>query len=405
MGEAADIGRRVQQLRVDSGAALGDIAGALGVSSQELSAIESGDREIGDTELTAFAEFVGVSELAILEPDSLLGRLAVAPRAGDETVSTSTRAAHRRLTALAEIHHVLRGGGHEAQPKVANVPEDGTGRWLNRANRLAEWAGQHLGDLTSDPPETDRFAALAAAIECQFGVDVMVESLGEEGPLGMSMTDPEFPFILINADVIRPRSTFTLAHELGHVLAGDGSEIKIDEDLRGDNDEERLANAFAAALLMPEGKVNSLIEEHGRDARCLAMMILYFGVSFESLIYRLHNLQVINATGRDALKNVGLHGLLRALEDTEESAMLLAARERPPRKPPLHLTTRCISGIWDGTISAAPLAGLLGVETDDLVEKLRNAWETSDVITEDYSTPRDSPDVVERAYDADPVAV
>ena len=31
------------------------------------------------------------------------------------------------------------------------------------------------------------------------------------------------------------------------------------------------------------------IEEHGRDAKCLAMMILYFGVSFESLIYRLHN--------------------------------------------------------------------------------------------------------------------
>lgn len=403
MGEAAGIGRRVQNLRIGVGAALDDVAGVLGVSPHELSAIENGDREIGDVELTTFAEFVGASELAILEPDSLLGRLAVAPRAGDETAST--REAHRRLTSLAEIHHVLRGGGHEAQPRVANVPEDGTGRWLNRANRLAEWAGQRLGDLTSDPPEMDRFAALAAAVECQFGVDVMVESLGEDGPLGMSMTDPEFPFILINADVIRPRSTFTLAHELGHVLAGDGSEIKIDEDLRGDDDEERLANAFAAALLMPEQRVNSLIEERGRDAKCLAMMILYFGVSFESLIYRLHNLQVINATGRDALRNAGLHGLLRALDDTEESAMLLAARERPPRKPPLHLTTRCISGIWDGTISAAPLAGLLGVETDELVEKLRNAWDAADTITEDYSTPRDSPDVVEQAYDADPVAV
>ena len=85
--------------------------------------------------------------------------------------------------------------------------------------------------------------------------------------------------------------------------------------------------------------------------------------------------------------------------------MLLAARERPSRKPPLHLTTRCISGIWGGTISAAPLAGLLGVETDELVEKLSKAWETANAITEDYSTPKDSPDVVRRAYDADPVAV
>ncbi len=403
MGEAADIGRRVQQMRVEAGAALDDVAGALGLRAEQLSAIEHGDRDIGDAELTTFADLVGVSELAILEPDSLLGRLAVAPRVGDATAPA--RKAHRRLTALAEIHHVLREGGHEAQPEVAGVPEGDDERWLNRANQLAEWAGQRLGDLTSDPPEADRFASLAAAIEYRFGVDVMVESLAEDGPLGMSLTDPEFPFILINADVIRPRAMFTLAHELGHVLAVDGSEIKIDEDLRGDNDEERLANAFAAALLMPQYRINSLIEEHGRGAKCLAMMILSFGVSFESLIYRLHNLQVINATGRDALKNAGLHGLLRALDDTEESAMLLAARERPPRKPPLHLTTRCISGIWDGTISAAPLAGLLGVETDDLIEKLSKARETADAITEDYSTPKDSPDVVERAYDADPVAV
>ena len=403
MGEAAEVGRRVQQLRLGAGAALGDVAGALGVSARELSAVERGDRDLADTELTTFADFVGVSELAILEPDSLLGRLAVAPRAREETVST--REAHRRLIALAEVHHVLRDGGHEAQPGVAGVPQDSSERWLSRANQLAEWASQRLGDLTRDPPETDRFAALAAAIECQFGVDVMVESLGADGPLGLSMTDSEFPFILINADVIRPRAMFTLAHELGHVLAGDGSEIKIDEDLRGNNDEERLANAFAAALLMPEQRISSLIEEHGRDAKCLAMMILYFGVSFESLIYRLHNLQVINAEGRDALKNAGLHGLLRALEHTEESTMLLSARERPPRKPPRHFTTRCISGVWDGTISAAPLAGLLDVETDELVEKLRKAWETADAITEDYSTPKDSPEVVERAYDADPIAV
>lgn len=402
MGEAADIGRRVMQLRDGAGATLDDVASALGVSPQDLSAIERGDRDMGDADLTAFADLVGVSELAILEPDSLLGRLAVAPRAGEATASA--RQAHQRLIALAEIHHVLRSDGHEAQPRVAGAPKDGPEPWLRRANRLADWAGQRLGDFTDDPPEADKLAALAAAIECQFGVDVMVESLGDDGPLGMSLTDPEFPFILINADVMRPRAMFTLAHELGHVLAGDGSEIKIDENLRGDNDEERLANAFAAALLMPQQRIDALIEEHGRDAKCLAMMILSFGVSFESLIYRLHNLQVINAKGRDALKNAGLHGLLRALNDTEESAMLLAARERPPRKPPRHLTTRCISGVWDGTISAAPLAGLLDVETDELVEKLSKAWETADAISEDYSTPKDSPDVVEQAYDADPIA-
>ena len=104
MGEAAGVGRRVQ-LRLGAGAALDDVAGALGVSVRELSAVERGDRDLADTELTTFADFVGVSELAILEPDSLLGRLDAEGLARDRRGRTT-----RIPSPYAAIHPRQHGG-------------------------------------------------------------------------------------------------------------------------------------------------------------------------------------------------------------------------------------------------------------------------------------------------------
>ena len=115
----------------------------------------------------------------------------------------------------------------------------------------------------------------------------MVESLASVAPLGLSITDAEFSFILVNAEQLRSRALFTLAHELGHVLNSDGATINIDRDLRARTDEERLANAFAAAFLMPEPQVRAAIDRFGRGADCLARMLLRFGVSHETLVYRL----------------------------------------------------------------------------------------------------------------------
>ena len=394
------IGRQIRRLRKAAGLKAADLADALGVDASAVSNLEHDRRSVKAAELASIANFLDVSQLAILEPDSLLGRLPIAHRTnGDDGGS---RDARMRITALAELHQVLSEGGHPAAVRIGERPPCDQ-RWLQHATALADWAGHRLDPATEGE---DRLAELSTVIEDELGVDVMVESLGRDAPLGLSITDVEFSFILVNADQLRSRALFTLAHELGHVLNSDGAMINIDRDMRARTDEERLANAFAAALLMPESDVQETIDKHGRGAGSLARMLLKFGVSYETLVYRLHNLQIINAHGRDRLRSIGWTGLVEHLEDDGMARGLLAARgARPERRPPALLAARCLRGALDGTVGAGPLARLLDVDVDDMIEALNSIGpETASAIDGDYSTPQDPPDVAIQAFDEDPVA-
>ena len=394
------IGRQIRRLREAAGLRAADLAGALGVDASAVSNLEHDRRSVRADELGAIADFLGVSQLAILEPDSLLGRLPVAHRTnGDGTASQNST---MRLTALAELHQVLNDGGHPA-PSCTDEPPPRDSRWLQHANALADWAQQRVAPTANGD---DRLTELATAIEAKLCVDVMVESLGEDAPLGLSVTDSEFLFILVNADQLRSRALFTLAHELGHILNRDGTTINIDRDLRARSDEERLANAFAAAFLMPEPEIRETIDEYGRGAESLARMLVGFGVSYETLIYRLHNLRIINAEGRDRLRKTRWASLIEYVDDDEIARGLLAARgARPERRPPTLLATRCLHGALDGIVSAGPLARLLDVEVDDMIEALNSIGpEAAEAMDGDFSSPRDPTDVTIQSFDEDPVA-
>lgn len=395
------IGRQIRRLREAAGLKAADLADALGVDASAVSNLEHDRRNVKADELAAIAKFLGVSQLAILEPDSLLGRLPVAHRTNSD--DGDSRDSLMRLTALAELHQVLSDGGHPAAVRVG-APPCRAARWLHRATALADWALQGFAPVSEGE---DRLTELAAAIEDWLGVDVMVESLGRDAPLGLSITDPEFSFILVNADQLRSRALFTLAHELGHVLNLDGQTVNIDTDMKARNDEERLANAFAAAFLMPEPEIRQAIDEHGRGADCLARMLLRFGVSYETLVYRLHNLRIINAEGRDHLRRIRWASLVEHVDDDEIARSLLAARgARPERRPPALLTARCLYGALDGTVGAGPLARLLDVAVDDMIAALNSTGpEAAKAIDGDYSAPKDPPNVAIQAFDEDPIAV
>ena len=393
------IGHRIRRLREAAGLKAADLASALGVDPSAVSNLEKDRRRVKADELGTIANFLGVSQLAILEPDSLLGRLPVAHRTnGDD----GSRDARMRITALAELHQVLSDGGHPAAVR-AEPPQQAAG-WLQHATALSQWAHERL---TPTAEGENRISELTTKIEDRLGVDVMIENLGKDAPLGLSITDPEFSFILVNSDQPRSSALFTLAHELGHVLNCDGATINIDTDMRARTDEKRLANAFAAAFLMPEPQVGETIDQYGRGADCLARMLLRFGVSYETLIYRLHSLGIINAEGRDRLRRIRWASLIDTLDDEETARNLLAARgARPGRRPPTLLTTRCLHGALAGTVGAGPLARLLDVEVDDVIEALNSTGpEAALAIDGDYSAPKGPPDVAIQAFDEDPIAV
>ena len=401
--EGDPVGGQLQRLRKHAGLTVSELAEAAGLNVGVVHGIERGGWDIETEGVIDLAWALGVSPMAILEPDSLLGRLPVATRTNGDRVSCGTV---RRLTSLAELHHVLSLNHHYASipVKVDNAPQRGSSTtWFDHANDLAEWATNCLRLADNG---NARLADLASAIETHLGVDVMIEAREMDAPLGASITDPEFPFILVNADQPTPRALFTLAHELGHVLNQDGCLFHIDRHLRGATDSERSANQFAAALLMPESRIREIIGLYGRGAESLAHMLVRFGVSYESLIYRLNNLHIINKRGRDLLKSARWSGLVHALETTDLARKLLSARgTKPERHPPSLLTKRCWRGVMDGTVGPRPLAGLLDVDVDDLIEGIQSIRSGStDNMNGDYSSPRDSDETARSALDADPVA-
>ena len=103
----------------------------------------------------------------------------------------------------------------------------------------------------------------------------------------------EDPEIYLNERDSTNRQRFTCAHELGHYVkrSSQGQEEWEDVDLRdafsstGRDADERYANQFAAALLMPKKEVKRVKDRHSSAA--LAPL---FGVSADAMHYRLANL-------------------------------------------------------------------------------------------------------------------
>jgi len=138
------------------------------------------------------------------------------------------------------------------------------------------------------------------------GARIFYQSL-EDDVSGFIYRDPSQTVIGVNTHHAPVRQTFTMAHELGHLLLHDQEQLHIDRGFRvrlrddvssqGTDEAEREANFFAASLLMPreflesdlagEDSVDLLEDEFLRD------LARRYGVSAQALVNRLKNLGYI----------------------------------------------------------------------------------------------------------------
>lgn len=136
-----------------------------------------------------------------------------------------------------------------------------------------------------------------------------------EGPLPADVSGKLFkqsgqaPVILLNETDPRNRQRFTCAHELGHyhlrlskqpATPSDDEQAYVDTDtyeytdyrdgrsVSGQDADERFANQFAAALLMPPAAVKQMVQQAG--GADILVLAEFFGVSAEAMRFRLKNL-------------------------------------------------------------------------------------------------------------------
>jgi len=167
-----------------------------------------------------------------------------------------------------------------------------------------------------------------------------------------------------------------------------------------------MANAFAANYLMPEEGIRKEIAERGRKVSTLAYLTYMLGVSYESLIYRLHNLRLINAEGRDKLKAISWQqlnshlanlGLSSGLSREQIGRLQYRGTVKPAGRPPALLLRRAWDGYRKGVISIRPLAGLMGLDPEKLLDQIEADGDIQSSIEEVNSSNYGETDSTESA--------
>ena len=133
--------------------------------------------------------------------------------------------------------------------------------------------------------------------------------VGENGILGAAFYRAGEYVVFSNSSVIRSREIFTVAHEIGHIRLGHlGTRQRMitdhDHDIDSRSEQEKEANYFAACLLMPQDDLRKFMR--GMDTGNLtpleiAKIMGVFGVSFDTVINRLKNTDIITQSERDSL--------------------------------------------------------------------------------------------------------
>ena len=319
--EPAGLVERVRELITRSGASQGDFARIIGLDDSKLSKALGGSRRFSSLDLANIADTQKVTVDWLLT-----GQQPVLAR----SAAGGARQAIEQADEIAELRENAALIGF-AQPWRPVTVQIGDGGWAEQGRALAEAALQRVHEAGYDGTEAD----LATVVEEAFGADVAVTASGP-GFDGLSVSSGDVTLILLTTTTMPARQRFTLAHELGHLLAGNDQEMlhldpDVDDSARRDDTAEVRANAFAEAFLMPAGAMAEAVSGH-LDRSGFVRLVGDRRVSPRVLARRLADLGLIDAGEHEEYRSMttaqaaGLGDWSRAFSQ----AMDAASRERAP---------------------------------------------------------------------------
>ena len=204
--------------------------------------------------------------------------------------------------------------------------------------------------------------SLAKTLQEDYGVKIFYEDFGDQG--AALSAKGEFGYgILINSSNAPWRRNFSLAHELFHLLTFDHWKSPR---------QEKLADSFAAALLLPAEPLLSILRSRTTEGKLsfetLAEIAREFDVSIDALLWRTVNLGVTKKEAvEEALKNPNFKALDR----------IHRVWTKPDSLPERYVRL-CFTAYRTGKIGRAKLAEFLETSLVDLVAEM-NAQEEEEV--------------------------
>lgn len=150
-------------------------------------------------------------------------------------------------------------------------------------------------------------------------------------------------YILLNSNIPRVNINFAIAHELYHIYVKDsamnyncGDVFVIDE--YKDNENEMLANAFAAELLMPRFEMNYIYQffaKENNEFETILKLMNYFSTPYMSVLIRLLEMgklkdgsiiDLVNKTEKEIMEAAQMCGIdtdLLMPSKKDDSAMII----------------------------------------------------------------------------------
>lgn len=273
-----------------------ELAAQLGIVPLRLEAVLAGKDGLTFNQLRQIADYFGRGVLFFLEEGPVDEAQIHTPQfrtlANEKpALSPNLKVLIQRVEKQREIYLTLREELDDAD-RLHFTPLDLPTANLPEAARLARhW----LGLAAENNFETYRTAVEAKGILVFLsnGYSGQWQIAKDDPILGFTLYDPSCPMIVIKKQRWETRQTFTLMHELGHLLLHQASVIDDEQDIYEPHTaQEREANAFAGQLLVPDSFLatiedNKRPDEVAQYDEWLTQSRTAWGVSSEVILRRL----------------------------------------------------------------------------------------------------------------------
>lgn len=288
-----ELGSRFKLARENAGFTQGGAAERVGVSRTTLLSIEQGKRPVKDGELISLTDLYGISLNELLRREAvhvdLIPRFRKltnqAPSGVDEAISIL----NDFVTAEVELETVL---GIERPNRLPPERPMMGGDVRRQAERDATELRHRFG--LGEGPVRDMFSL----ISMDMGIRVYAHPLQAKVSGLFAYDDAVGACILVNSKHRYERQVQTAGHELGHTIGTRRNPDVCHEGHQHNSREERYANSFAGAFLMPAHAVRHMLTEVQAGSRNLTrrhviVLSRHFGVSREAFVRRLEELQLV----------------------------------------------------------------------------------------------------------------
>ena len=353
------LGKKIRRYRERLKLTQADLAAKMGFNSSEIvSQIERGGREIKVWELVELTRHLQISISDLIEGRKPEMDAVVLWRKSPEMEKELKEAEflkRYRQYALLEEMSGMRPGRSLPQKAVDSGTLD-----FQTADRIALEIRREFN--LGDRPAGD----LERVLQNDFGVKIWYMEMSEGS--AASIYGPEGPAILMNSKEAPWRRNYNFGHELFHLITWKSINPQIITNTHGLWDRlEKIANAFASALLLPAEPVTIEFERYLESGKIsypdLIGIARDFGVSTEALLYRLLNLKRVT---KASVEKVFKDPIFR---DIDRSTMA-ACWWQPPAIPERFVRLAFIA-YQKGRLSRAKFSEMLDTSLIDLPETLQ----------------------------------